>query len=321
MKRCVECDKQITEKRRTIYCSDKCHYLNKAKRNNPNYKPKVRLPAVRLCKHCGKSFKPRQNTNIYCTHDCSTRQNIGKEQSDKVKALRKQKDFEKFLVNLSKKANGFNYVNGYEHSESIVTLQCKQCLNHILRNAQFVRRNKKLNCEHCIQQYKHQTNQLKKKQHEIKKLIRALKKRAASLERDSKLQKVLCCKNCGVEFNKDNLKRRTFCSGVCCRQYQNKTKEVLRRKRLYKNGKVDYSITLQKLIKKYNGVCVLCNEKVILGNGYQHTLYPSIDHIIPVSKGGTHTWDNVQLAHRGCNSSKSNESIFKLEKGLLVFDL
>ena len=37
--------------------------------------------------------------------------------------------------------------------------------------------------------------------------------------------------------------------------------------------------------------------------------YPSIDHIIPVSRGGTHTWDNVQLAHRYCNSIKSNKLV------------
>ena len=35
--------------------------------------------------------------------------------------------------------------------------------------------------------------------------------------------------------------------------------------------------------------------------------YPSIDHVIPVSKGGRHSWDNVKLAHRLCNTVKSNK--------------
>lgn len=30
----------------------------------------------------------------------------------------------------------------------------------------------------------------------------------------------------------------------------------------------------------------------------------TLDHIIPLSKGGTHTWDNVQLAHMSCNAGK-----------------
>lgn len=33
----------------------------------------------------------------------------------------------------------------------------------------------------------------------------------------------------------------------------------------------------------------------------------TIDHIIPLSKGGTHTYNNVQLAHYICNSKKSDK--------------
>jgi 5-methylcytosine-specific restriction endonuclease McrA len=32
----------------------------------------------------------------------------------------------------------------------------------------------------------------------------------------------------------------------------------------------------------------------------------SLDHIVPLSKGGEHTYENVQLAHLGCNSRKGN---------------
>ena len=31
-----------------------------------------------------------------------------------------------------------------------------------------------------------------------------------------------------------------------------------------------------------------------------------VDHIVPRSRGGTHSWDNVQLLCRTCNSSKQN---------------
>jgi len=33
----------------------------------------------------------------------------------------------------------------------------------------------------------------------------------------------------------------------------------------------------------------------------------TIDHIIPLSKGGLHMMSNCQLAHRRCNSYKGNE--------------
>ena len=33
---------------------------------------------------------------------------------------------------------------------------------------------------------------------------------------------------------------------------------------------------------------------------------PSIDHVIPLSNGGTDTYDNVRIAHLGCNVARSN---------------
>ena len=76
----------------------------------------------------------------------------------------------------------------------------------------------------------------------------------------------------------------------------------------------DKDITLETLYNRDLGICALCGERCdytdyifkgevfIAGNRY-----PSIDHIVPISKGGSHTWDNVQLAHKQCNSVKSNK--------------
>jgi 5-methylcytosine-specific restriction endonuclease McrA len=35
----------------------------------------------------------------------------------------------------------------------------------------------------------------------------------------------------------------------------------------------------------------------------------NLDHVVPRSKGGTHTWDNVVAACRRCNSRKENRLI------------
>lgn len=34
------------------------------------------------------------------------------------------------------------------------------------------------------------------------------------------------------------------------------------------------------------------------------------DHLVPLSKGGTHTTDNIAPAHRGCNSTKKDKEWF-----------
>jgi len=63
------------------------------------------------------------------------------------------------------------------------------------------------------------------------------------------------------------------------------------------------------------GVCQKCLEpiseqKLVLDwlNGKSESVVqrPSDDHIVPLSKGGEHSYANVQLMHFGCNSSKNS---------------
>ena len=50
-------------------------------------------------------------------------------------------------------------------------------------------------------------------------------------------------------------------------------------------------------------------------NGHIGRHYPTLDHIIPLSKGGSHTWDNVQLAHMGCNAGKCDKEEYNGKVG------
>jgi len=48
------------------------------------------------------------------------------------------------------------------------------------------------------------------------------------------------------------------------------------------------------LCNKYNNICVCCGNSKIL----------TVDHIVPISKGGANTIDNIQPLCRSCNSKK-----------------
>lgn len=111
--------------------------------------------------------------------------------------------------------------------------------------------------------------------------------------------------------------RRKYCSDVCRNKANNSTKEVRRRKKI-KDAMVNNDITVMGLFKRDAGVCYLCGGRcntedyVMRGEAFiAGDWYPSIDHVVPLAKGGEHSWDNVKLAHRRCNSLKSDRFVAK----------
>lgn len=54
-------------------------------------------------------------------------------------------------------------------------------------------------------------------------------------------------------------------------------------------------------------LCQLCMEPVDRDAAPNGDRYPSLDHIVPQSKGGTHLASNLRTAHRWCNSVRGAE--------------
>ena len=54
-------------------------------------------------------------------------------------------------------------------------------------------------------------------------------------------------------------------------------------------------------------MCALCGGPIVWGLGRDSPLGPSLDHVIPLSRGGHPTaMSNLQPAHFGCNASKGD---------------
>lgn len=62
--------------------------------------------------------------------------------------------------------------------------------------------------------------------------------------------------------------------------------------------------TTKEIYDRDRGICGICNAKVDFSIKAPNPLAPSVDHIRPVSKGGSDTFDNIQIAHLGCNLRK-----------------
>lgn len=83
-------------------------------------------------------------------------------------------------------------------------------------------------------------------------------------------------------------------------------KSYYQRARLH-GAPAEIGITLPKLIEREGLTCTICGLPCFYFGDPCADLYPTIDHIIPISKGGGHTWNNVQIVHRICNINKSNK--------------
>ena len=79
-----------------------------------------------------------------------------------------------------------------------------------------------------------------------------------------------------------------------------------RKRRVLKRTTRIESINEKIVFMRDGWICQHCKKRVDKRFKHPNPMCASLDHIIPLSKGGTHTYDNVQLAHLGCNSSKCN---------------
>ena len=116
------------------------------------------------------------------------------------------------------------------------------------------------------------------------------------------------CVECGEKYIA-HYPTSKYCSPACQRR-------VTKTRRRYKDITVDKGITLRRLAKRDRDRCQICGGLVDWNDKYKTdktiitgNQYPSIDHIIPIAHGGVHSWGNVQLAHRICNTIKKDKIV------------
>jgi hypothetical protein len=105
------------------------------------------------------------------------------------------------------------------------------------------------------------------------------------------------CTDCGATFQRVNQRSRCpGCSELHLLVYR--TRSEVRRKRTVRRG--DRGIDWASVGERDGWLCHLCGDPVpqYAGNSPQAA---TVDHIVPIARGGEHVWTNVALAHRECN--------------------
>lgn len=137
-------------------------------------------------------------------------------------------------------------------------------------------------------------------------------------------------KYCSYKCSRDNANRIirgrtivwvydcTVCGQVCaskskaaqycckCRKRIEKIKGHHRKRSRYYG--VEYqSVSPTDVFERDNWTCTLCGKKCKRNTSINDPLSPTLDHIIPMSKGGSHVMANLQCACRKCNSQKRDK--------------
>lgn len=318
IKECLNCGKEIeTIQNNRKYCCIECKFEYKEK--NPKYEKE--------CMLCGKKFKTNDKRQKYCGKECAIEAQRT-QKNKKLICLHCGKEFHKRHRG-KKDANKFcSRECAFEYRRIHTGRYCLECGKELAPRqikycSQECKEKRKIYiCHYCGKRFMAK-NEKKYccKECKIKKQIE--KNRQKKIKEYIPQKRV--CKYCGKEFwTEYGKKNRMFCSQECGKRYEREQRKIKRRLRIITNGNYNEDITLRKVYKKYKGICCICGKKVNYkdfhydeqGNFITGDKYPSIDHIIPLSKGGTHTWNNIQLAHRGCNSLKSDGYVVK-ENGQL----
>lgn len=222
---------------------------------------------------------------------------------------------------IEKRYPGIEYVGGYTSSKKPVRIRYRECGHE--REAvygNFMCSNPLYDISKCSvcfniqrkeeQKTKEHDARTKAEQHRQEK---KQKKQAAEAELISRQLEarlaIHVCKNCGMSYciETTGYNSTQYCSEKCGKRWNMRVKND-RRVRKMMQREHDTDITLEKLYAKESGRCYLCGGQCdwndVDESGNAGEMYPSIDHVIPLSKGGKHKWDNIRLAHRGCNTKK-----------------
>lgn len=306
--KCEYCGAEIIGRSsRAKYCSSECcRNADKRRKNERNSFTHV----LKKCEWCGEDFTSKQLKSRFCSHRCASLY-------VNLKSGRAKTDTRNY--SLSGKCticgNEFEVPPHLIGKKKYCSAKCKSKSERRTPEQNREAYLKKHPNAKSMEDIQQEANRKKivKQQKALEYRLYIEKCRKKKLEQEKIKHHEHKCVVCGNVFitNKPN---QVACSSECSKVNRNRISH--KRKKRYKEITVDSDISLFYLAKRDEQQCQICGlfvdwtdktekDGTIICGDY----YPSIDHVKPISLGGLHSWDNVQLAHRKCNYMKSNKYI------------
>jgi hypothetical protein len=285
---CQHCNNEFESMRQKKFCSLKCCEKSTLKYSKTGKK----------CEVCDNLFKVDKINKYYCSNECKDiarkKQNKIRITSDKYKEYQKKyrqankerlEELERQRQEREKHKNYTNKINQYLNGANgpSVRIYIKEDL---LTGELFVTKN----------------NQKK-----FKTLANAkawIGTNVVSISNKRAIDKT--CKHCNKQYTG---KRTThYCSKSCKKEHTKESVKIYRYNARQKRRTIEKKgdrIIKDLVYERFGYICCHCGVNTFnVIRGIQHPHEPTIDHVIPLAKGGTHTYHNVQLLCRSCNSRK-----------------
>lgn len=290
MMQCERCGAEFDVKQATQrFCSVRCRRAGeRARARARGYKPPPRYAFI--CKHCGRDYQTAyKGRDTYCSRECMITNNL---------ALGRQAKLKIACVHC-----GARLLAADAYSSTCCSKEChEQHYRYECVVCGKVSIGTVLGRVTCSGECREELNRRQARD--------SSKKQFDGQVTPKK------CKECGCVFVPEyGSKRRAFCSRECASKYNEKQKPKNHQQRAKRYG-VKYEWFSDMVILKRDGwrcyICGCSTPRELRGT-YEDNA-PEIDHIVPLSRGGAHTKDNVRCCCRACNIAKTNMTLKEMRQ-------
>lgn len=254
-------------------------------------------PEDKECQGCGQSFQGGK-ARKYCTRECGSRcRSAERYKREFALGIAQEKARKR-----NKYADIFEYTARISRpSCSIESCERKHLAKGLCRNhykAEFGKPEAKFDrvCENCGIEY-----QAGRAAHPT--ACRSCQARYPHLQRRRKAKSTKGsgrCRDCEATIDRQHI----ICD-ACSLSIDRSRRQASQHKRRASLRSAEYeSFDIRSIYERDGWVCGLCGEGISQDRQYPDPLSVSLDHIIPISRGGSHTKENVQAAHLVCNIKK-----------------
>jgi hypothetical protein len=116
------------------------------------------------------------------------------------------------------------------------------------------------------------------------------------------------CLWCGGRIEPRQRTDAAYCSPVCNSKAHQRTRNWHRRMGVRVKPRKEPLPSLIDIARRSCWRCGICGGRVRPSLAHPDPLAPSIDHIVPLAKGGDNTPENLRLAHLLCNTRRRDRA-------------